>query len=296
MQGTQLGRVDRDGVAIAYEQVGHGDPVLCFLPSWMITNSRLWAGQRDGLSDRFRCLSYDARGSGRSDRPTDPERYQPADLVADAVAVLDAAGADRAVLVGNSLGGLVGYLTAALHPERVAGLVLISATVDLTGDEDAALTRAVATFDQVLAAEDGWASYNRHAWQRDYPGFARWFVDTALGEEATPEARADGVRMALDTTPEVLAAGVAARSPQSAAAQAAGLRALAGRVSSPVLVIHGDRDAVVPPAWSAVLAEALGAVVTALPGAGHCPQVTRVAEVNALISDFATQVAVAGAA
>ncbi|GAB3744546.1 alpha/beta fold hydrolase [Microlunatus parietis] len=287
MQGQQLGWVERDGVRIAYEKVGRGDPTLVFLPSWMITNSRLWAGQRDGLSEEFRCLSYDARGSGRSDRPTDPARYQAADLVADAIAVLDSTGVDRAVLVGNSLGGLVGYLVAALHPDRVAGLVLISATIDLTGDENAPLVRAVANFDRELPSADGWARYNRHAWQRDYPGFARWFVGTALGEEATAEALADGVQMALDTTPEVLAAGVSARSRQSTAEQAAGMRALAGRVSCPVLVIHGDRDAVVPPTWSAVLAEALGTVVTPLPGAGHCPQVTRIAEVNALISDFA---------
>ncbi len=290
MQGTELGRVERDGVGIGYEQVGQGAPALLFLPAWMITNSGLWAAQRDALSDQFRCLFYDARGSGRSDRPTEPERYQSTQLVADTIAVLDATGADRAVLVGNSLGGMVGYLTAALHPDRVAGLVLISATIDLTGDEHAPFVRAIATFDDDLPGVDGWARYNRHAWQRDYPGFARWFVDTALGEEATAEARQDGVRMALDTTPEVLAAGVTARSGQPAAEQAARLRATAGHINCPVLVIHGDRDAVVPPAWSAALAATLDTAVAPLPGAGHCPQVTRVAEVNGLISDFAASI------
>jgi pimeloyl-ACP methyl ester carboxylesterase len=280
--------VERDGVGIAYEQVGKGAPALVLLPAWMITNSGLWAAQRDGLGDRFRCLSFDARGSGRSDRPAEPARYQITELVADTLTVLDAAGADRAVLVGNSLGGLVAFLTAALHPDRVAGLVLISATVDLAGDEHAPLVRSIATFDEELPGDDGWARYNRHAWLSDYPGFVQWFVDTALGEEATAEAREDGVRMALDVTPEVLAAGVTARSGPPAADQAAKLRGLAMQITCPALVIHGDRDAVVPPAWSAALAAALDAVVTPLPGAGHCPQVTRAAEVNALISEFAT--------
>lgn len=288
MLRPELSRVERDGVGIAYEQVGQGAPALLFLPAWMITNSGLWAAQREGLGGRFRCLSYDARGSGRSDRPTEPERYQVTELVADTLAVLDAVGADRAVLVGNSLGGLVAYLTAALHPDRVAGLVLISASVDLTGDEHTPLVRSIATFDEEGPGEDGWARYNRHAWLRDYPGFARWFVDTALGEEATAEAREDGVRMALDVTPEVLAAGITARSGLPAADQAAKLRGLAGQIACPVLVIHGDRDAVVPAAWSAALAAALDAGVTPLPGAGHCPQVTRAAELNALISEFAT--------
>ncbi|WP_083458963.1 alpha/beta fold hydrolase [Jiangella muralis] len=288
MLRREQGRVERDGVGIAYEQVGHGEPTLLLLPAWMITNSGLWAAQRDGLGDRFRCLSYDARGSGRSDRPAEPERYRVTELVADTLAVLDAAGADRAVLVGNSLGGLVAYLTAALHPDRVAGLVLISAAADLTGDEHAPLVRAIATFDEERPGDDGWACYNRRAWQRDYPGFARWFVDTALGDEATAEAREDGVRMALDVTPEVLAAGVTARSGPPAGVQAAKLRRLAAQLTCPVLLIHGDRDAVVPPAWSAALAATLDAVVTPLPGAGHCPQVTRAAEVNGLISEFAT--------
>jgi pimeloyl-ACP methyl ester carboxylesterase len=296
MRRPELGRVERDGVGIAYEQVGQGAPALLFLPPWMIANSGLWAAQRAGLGDRFRCLSYDARGSGRSDRPTEPERYQATELVADTLAVLDAVGADRAVLVGNSLGGLVAYLTAALYPDRVAGLVLISATVDLTGDEHAPLVRAIATFDEERPGEDGWARYNRHAWQRDYPGFVRWFVDTALGEEATAQAREDGVRMGLDATPEVLAAGVTARSGQPAGDQAARLRGLAGHITCPVLVIHGDRDAVVPPAWSAALAATLDVVVTPLSGAGHCPQVTRAAEVNALISDFAAGIETEGEA
>jgi pimeloyl-ACP methyl ester carboxylesterase len=57
-----------------------------------------------------------------------------------------------------------------------------------------------------------------------------------------------------------------------------------------------EQDAVVPPAWSAALAATLDAVVTTLPGAGHCPQVTRAADVNALIRDFATGIETEGAA
>lgn len=100
---AQSGTVDRAGVRIAYEVTGHGDHTLVLLPAWMITNRRMWAAQVAALSGRFRVITFDSRGTGASDRPVDPAAYGVADLVADAVAVLDATGTGRAVLVGNAL-------------------------------------------------------------------------------------------------------------------------------------------------------------------------------------------------
>src|SRR4029453_7810178 len=176
----------RDGVRIVYETAGFGEPVLVLLPAWMITNRRMWDAQVEALASRFRVVTFDARGSGDSDRPLDPAAYQPAELVGDVLAVLDSAGVDPAALGGNSMGGLTGYPTAALHPDRVAGLALIGATVDLCGTEPSALLRAAAGFDDDPGPmASGWQRYNRHAWRRDFPGFVDWFVGTALGPRAT---------------------------------------------------------------------------------------------------------------
>ena len=274
----------RGGVRIGYRTAGSGDPAMVLLPAWMITNRRMWDAQVEALAPRFRVVAFDARGSGDSDRPLDPAAYDPAELVGDVLAVLDAAGVDRAVLVGNSLGGLIGFLTAALHPDRVSGLALIGATVDLCGTEPSALIRAAAGFDDDPGpTASGWQRYNRHAWRRDFPGFVDWFVDTALGPHATDEARAQGRAWGLDATPEVLAASIAGRRDTDPA----GLRALAGRITAPVLVINGDRDEICPPAWSRELAATLGARHAELAGAGHCPHVTRPAEVARLLTDFA---------
>lgn len=272
-----MATLERHGVRIAYERTGTADGTpLALLPAWMITTRRLWDAQVLHLADRHPLILHDARGSGGSDRPTDAAAYALPELVADTVAVLDATGTERAVLVGNSLGGLVGYLTAALHPDRVAGLVLIAPTIDVAGGEPTPLQTAMATFDGEPAGTGGWSRYNRKAWHTDFPGFVRWFTGTALGVEANGEHRAAALLDGLNNTPDVLAATVTARS--------APLTVQPPRC--PALVIHGDRDAVNPTAWSAALAALLDARLEVLPGAGHTPQVTRAAETAHLIETF----------
>jgi pimeloyl-ACP methyl ester carboxylesterase len=283
-----MATLTRDGVRIAYRRTGADDGIpLVLLPGWMICNSRIWDAQVEHLGAHHPLVTHDARGSGASDRPDDPAAYDVTELVKDAVAVLDATGTDRALLVGNSLGALVGYVAAARHADRVAGLVLIGPTVDVTGREPTPLQDAIATFDAIPAGLSGWDRLNRHAWRVDFPGFVRWFSETALGPEATGEHRATGFIDGLDVSPRLLAATIATRGQQPIGAQAAFLRGLAARVTCPTLLIHGDRDAVCPPAWSTALAELIdGARLELLPGAGHTPHVTRAAETAHLISTF----------
>ncbi len=125
----------------------------------------------------FDHLRLDLRGHGLSDAPEGG--YTIADLAADALGVLDAAGAEKAVLVGVSVGGLVALRTALDHPERVAGLVL-SNTAAKISDEDVWRAR----IDTV--AEQGVASVADSTLLRWFPeGFrdANAGVCAALGAE-----------------------------------------------------------------------------------------------------------------
>src|SRR6476659_1911707 len=118
------GRVDVDGVGIGYEVFGDGPRTILFAPSWAISNSRLWKAQVPWLAQRYRVITFDTRGTRRSDRPDDAALYG-RDMY-DALAVLDATETERALLVGLSLGAATSLFAAARHPERVAGVVAIS--------------------------------------------------------------------------------------------------------------------------------------------------------------------------
>jgi pimeloyl-ACP methyl ester carboxylesterase len=107
---------------LAAESTGSGPDVL--LVHAGVTDQRSWAAVVDALSGH-RCLTYDARGYGRTTYQRE-DGWSPA---GDAVAVLDAYDVDRAVVVGSSMGGRTSIDLALSHPERVRALVLIGPAV-----------------------------------------------------------------------------------------------------------------------------------------------------------------------
>ena len=122
--------VSSDGVRLAYDVYGTGEPTIAFLPSTHIVHARQWKAQIPYLSRHFRVVAYDGRGNGRSDRPVAPESYADPLLVDDVLAVLDASDTPRALLVGLC-GDAVwrAVLLAGRAPERVAGIVAFATGV-----------------------------------------------------------------------------------------------------------------------------------------------------------------------
>src|SRR3954468_1084267 len=107
------GHVQRDGVRVGYEVFGEGPRTILLMPSWAIVNSGLWKAQVPQLARRHRVVTFDARGSGRSERPDTLEAYSDASDVEDAVAVLDAVGAEDPVLaVGMTFGCCLALMLA----------------------------------------------------------------------------------------------------------------------------------------------------------------------------------------
>jgi len=273
------GFVERDGVKIFYEVYGDGKATILLLPPWSIVHSRCWKMQIPYLARHYRVITFDPRGNGRSDRPIGPNAYDEREFAADAVAVLDATGSDRAVIVGFSLGAQRSLLLATEHPARVAGVVFIGPAVPLA--PTASRDQWVAGFNQPRDSYHGWGKYNRHYWLSDYEDFVEFFFSKAYNEPHSTKHHEDAVGWGMDTDPETLV-----DTHLGPSLSADDVHALAERVSCPVLVIHGTADAIRTHQAGVALATLLGGTMASLDGSGHAPHARDPVKVNLLLRDF----------
>jgi 3-oxoadipate enol-lactonase len=238
-----------DGVRIAYEVRGEGAPLLMI--HGLGYDRRGWGPLPSLLAEDFRVVLLDNRGVGESDAPEGP--YSVAQLAADALAVLDAEGIERANILGVSLGGFIAQEFAVTWPERVNRLVLAST---MPGGQ-----RAVPMPAAGLEAFGRFPTLEREAG-------LRLMVETSLG--------ARGVRERPELVDEIFAYRLE-RAPTLAAWQA---QAYAGAtfdafdripsISAPTLILHGDADIVVDPRNADLLVELIpGARVERFADRGH---------------------------
>ena len=114
--------IERDGVKLYYEVQGAGPAVL--LSHGYSSTSQMWRGQAGPFSAGHKVIAWDMRGHGQSDSPGDQTLYSEAHTVADMAAILDACGADDAVIGGLSLGGYMSMAFHVAHPTRTRALML----------------------------------------------------------------------------------------------------------------------------------------------------------------------------
>jgi pimeloyl-ACP methyl ester carboxylesterase/predicted glycosyltransferase len=277
---TMDGLVERDGVKLSYEVYGDGPTTVVFLPPWSIVHSRVYKAQIPYFSEHYRCITYDPRGNGRSDRPEAVEAYTLDQYVADALAVMDATDTVQAVLVGLSFGGTLACILAAHHPERVRAVIL-AGTAATVGPGYPYM--APQHFFSKPERFEGWAKYNREYWLRDYPDFAEHFISHIFSDPHSTKQIEDGLGWANSTTGPVLAKTVEARAiPPGFDVSEAMYR----MIRCPVLVIHGDNDQIQPHARAQAVAELTGAEFVTIPGGGHNLLGRYPAKCNALILDF----------
>ena len=272
------GHVEREGVRIFYEVYGEGEATVLLLPTWSIIHSRHWKGQIPYLARHARVVTFDGRGNGKSDRPDTVEAYDEREFAADALAVMDATGTQRAVIVGLSAGALWGAVLAAEHPERVSAAVFIAPAAPF----GQAFARVTTPFDEPLESYEGWSKYNRHYWLESYQDFLEFFFGKVFTEPHSTKQAEDCVGWGLNTTPETLALTVLGRKlndPEDFAA-------LCRRIACPVFVIHGTEDEVRPCFVGERMAQESGGTMVALEGAGHCPHARDPVRVNLVLRDI----------
>jgi pimeloyl-ACP methyl ester carboxylesterase/predicted glycosyltransferase len=277
------GVVERDGVKVAYDVYGRGDVGALLVPPAPITHARSWKGLIPFLSRHLPVVTTDGRGTGRSDRPDEPAHYGPTETVADLVAVLDAAGVGRAVVVAHCHATPWALRLAAERPDLVAGLVAIAPGIAVAPGY-AYAAEAEARWQDELDAPTGWELRNRHVW-RHGDGYRRWvefFFAEQLPEPHSTKEYEDTVSWALDTSPGAMVAEREGRS----APTGADADDLCRRVQCPTLVIHGTDDRCQPLARGHRVAELTDGELVVLDGAGHVPHARDPVKVNRLIIDF----------
>ena len=236
-------------VRIAYEVRGDGDPVL-FIHG-LAYNRLGWGPGLDELASSFTVVTFDNRGVGESDAPPPP--FTVLDMARDALAVLDAAGFERAHVVGTSLGGMIAQQFALAFPERVDRLVLActhpggTAHVPMPQRSVDAFTRY-----QGLPREER----------------LRVLVRNSLSDatvESRPELVGEIYRYRLAHAPPL-----EAWQAQAAASLTHDTYDRLGELTMPTLVLHGTADNVVDPRNAELLASRIpDARVELVEGAGH---------------------------
>jgi pimeloyl-ACP methyl ester carboxylesterase len=234
-------------VRIKWESQGDGTPVL--LMHGLGYTREGWGPLRELLARRYRVISFDNRGIGESEIPPGP--YTVEELAADAVAVLDEAGVERAHVLAASLGGFAAQVVAADYPERVDRLVLACTSPGGAG---------------AFPLPEGTLRLMAEAPSLPPEVALRRFVENALAPGA-PEELVDEIlayRQAHPPDP----AGWAAQAAAGAAWDANGRDE---RISASTLVVTGTADQVVDPRNSTLLADRIpGARLATIEGAGHC--------------------------
>jgi len=123
--------LERPTVTVSYRDEGQGDPALVFLHGWC-DDSGSWGATLSEFSQGHRCLAPDMRGHGQSGQPRD-HSYWPESLSNDVVAICEAAGVERPVLIGHSFGGFLAATVAQRFPGFARAIVVEDQPLDLRG-------------------------------------------------------------------------------------------------------------------------------------------------------------------
>jgi pimeloyl-ACP methyl ester carboxylesterase/predicted glycosyltransferase len=262
------GHTEHDGIRIAYEVFGQGEPTVLLIHGWQLAHSRMWKAQVAYLARHYRVVTYDLPGNGRSDRSADPAAYRLGSLLGYATSVLDATDTASAVLVSVSSGACTALPLAAAAPDRVEGMLLIGPGLPVCEP----LPPYLARWRESIPGSAGWDKVNRRSMAEDLAGFAEFFHSKCFVEPHSSKQIEDAVGWTLETAVGPLVAhqdGIGAGTPIEKAGPA--IESLAARVTCPVLLVHGTMDEVIPPEWSERLAELLRGDLVLFEGSGHLP-------------------------
>jgi sigma-B regulation protein RsbQ len=255
---------------------GTGEPLLLFVPGWGCDRT-VWDRLTPFLQRRFRVALFDPRGFGESqDALVEPGGWSLTTICADIMAILEALGTPRAVVVGSSLGGIASLRLASAPPPCLEGVVAIGASPCPTRKSDFPYGFPPETVAAVLAGL-----------RADFAGtcaaIAPGYFEAGKEEEEAllkeTMSRVSDRRWAI----EILERGLGAD-----------IRSDLASIRLPVLLLHGQVDASAPPEVGEYTRSQVPASrLAVIEGAGHLPQLTVPAAVAEEIEAFTNRIAAA---
>ena len=248
-----MAKLNRDGVNIHYEVHGSGPPLI--LTHGYSSTLAMWQGQIAALSRHYKLVLWDMRGHGQSDYPDDPAAYSEALTVTDIAALLDAVGAERAVVGGLSLGGYMSLAFYRSHPERVRALLIIDTGPGFKKDD----------------ARDAWNKRAHDTAERfDREGLA---VLKSLSAERASVIHRD-------------AKGLARAARGMLTQRDASVMEILPAIKVPSLVVVGADDTPFLAASDYMAAKILGAEKVVIPAAGHAANIDQPKAFNDAVLSF----------
>jgi pimeloyl-ACP methyl ester carboxylesterase len=258
----RLGEVDRGGRGIRWVEAGTGGPAVS------------WAPVFPALAGHTRVIAYDRAGLGLSDRAVGPQDVD--SQIADLAAVIDGSGSVPCVLAGHSWGGLLAQALGYVHPELVAGLVLIDpAHEDMTARLPRLIRRALRVGSEGLPPALLMLGMLRPMVRRSaLSEAARWASDSTVIAAVADAKASRALHSALQAEREE-SRGIAA-----SLTRIAELRAEKTFPEIPVVVLSASSGSPTwfRTRWSALQAETagrLGGQQVVVPGTGHAIHLDR---------------------
>jgi pimeloyl-ACP methyl ester carboxylesterase len=266
----------KDGVKLYYEETGQGVPVV-FVHEFA-ADHRSWELQMRHFGQRYRCVTYGARGYPPSDVPESPESYSQDIAADDILAVMDHLGIDKAHIVGLSMGGFATLHFGFRHPRRALSLCVAGCGYGAEKDQQAKFKAEVEVVAKALLTEGMPAFAEKYAYgptrvqfeNKDPRGFAQFKKElgehSALGS-ANTQIGCQGRRPSLYDLVDKMRA-----------------------LTVPTLILTGDED------WSCLQPGVLmkreipSAALSVMPNCGHTVNLEDPDLFNQIVGDFIVQV------
>jgi len=247
-------------IEMYYEIRGEGRPLLMIMG--FLANADCWDPLclMPTLTDRYKLILFDNRGSGRTDYPGDPgEEFTIRLMADDAAALLDALGIEHAHVMGISMGGMIAEELAVNYPEKVDKLILASTYCG--GEKSVSVPDKAANTIMEIGAE----VEKRGAWDHEV-------ADMLLPNVFTDEYITENPGAVYIAAELILAAptGIEALSEQVLAILTLDVCSQLSQIKAPTLILAGKKDRYIPSDNAAIITKRIpGSKVIYLENSGH---------------------------